>query len=147
MSESIVSQALPAFNSLFKRYYFSRTQRGGAGNAGKGERSRLHALARWLQRRMVFLIGTTDKEIKDAYNNESEEKLARFDGWVRENGGTIEYGMSINPNTPICLEELDGPIEDDWEVGCLPTTPLNDEEEAVRDFNTLLDTMQDNDDL
>jgi hypothetical protein len=43
-------QGWEAFNSLLKSFYFGRTQRGGTSNAGKGRKSRLLPVGRWLQR-------------------------------------------------------------------------------------------------
>jgi hypothetical protein len=48
-------QGWEAFNSLLNTFYFRRTQRGG--NSGKGRKSRLLPVGRWLQRRVIWLRG------------------------------------------------------------------------------------------
>ena len=56
-------QGWKAFNALVKNYYFKRTQRGGG---RYGVRSRLKPIGKWLQRRMVFMLGITLEEIRQA---------------------------------------------------------------------------------
>ena len=80
-----------AFNSLFKRFYFSRTQRGGATNQGQGKRSRLEPMARWLQRRMVFMCGYEYDEIMNDLNTVEDDELVEWTNWVRDSGGSVEY--------------------------------------------------------
>ena len=48
-------QGWEALNSLVKSVYFRRTNRGG----GKGKKSKLYAVARWCQRRMLWASGYT----------------------------------------------------------------------------------------
>jgi hypothetical protein len=50
-------------NSLIKTFYFRRTQRGGAVNAGRGEQSRLLPIARWLLRRTMWATGVSFEEM------------------------------------------------------------------------------------
>jgi len=50
-------QGWEAFNSLIKTFFFRRTGRGGAGNKGRGPKSRLRPIARWLSRRVVWMCG------------------------------------------------------------------------------------------
>ena len=88
-------QGWEAFNSQFKTYYFSRTQRGGGVNQGKGKQSRMLPMARWLQRRMIFMAGYEESEIQEFLKNLSEDDEKETKNWVRENGGTIEYGQLI----------------------------------------------------
>ena len=47
-------QGWEAFNSMLKTFYFRRTARGGA---RWGKRSRLAPIAKWLQRRMMWMLG------------------------------------------------------------------------------------------
>ena len=56
-------QGWEAFNSQFKTYFFRRTGRGGAGNKGTGDKSRLIPIARWLQRRMVWMSRVTVEDM------------------------------------------------------------------------------------
>jgi hypothetical protein len=49
-------------NSLVKTFYFRRTNHGG-GVRGGSKKSRLIPIARWLQRRLVFLYGATESSI------------------------------------------------------------------------------------
>jgi hypothetical protein len=46
-----------ALNSLIKTFYFRRTQRGGALNKGKGPKTKLLPLGKWLQRCLLWLCG------------------------------------------------------------------------------------------
>ena len=87
------SHALPlkAFNSLFKRFYFTRTQRGGATNQGLGKRSRLEPMARWLQRRLVFMCGYDYEEIVQSLRTVEDDEIAEWSNWVRDCGGDVEY--------------------------------------------------------
>jgi len=50
-------QGWEAFNSLIKTFFFRRTGRGGAGNQGRGPKSRLRPIARWLSRRVIWMCG------------------------------------------------------------------------------------------
>ena len=53
-------QGWEAFNALLKSFYFRRTGRGG----GRGAiRTKLKPIARWLQRRVLWLCGLTEEEI------------------------------------------------------------------------------------
>jgi hypothetical protein len=60
-------QGWEAFNSHFKSYFFRRTSRGGAGNKGLGVKSRLIPIARWLQRRMVWMSQASVEDMKAFY--------------------------------------------------------------------------------
>lgn len=54
-------QGWEAFNALLKSFYFRRTGRGG----GRGAiRTKLKPIARWLQRRVLWLCGLTEEEVK-----------------------------------------------------------------------------------
>ena len=89
-------QGWEAFNSAFKSYYFSRTQRGGATNQGRGQQSRMKSMARWLQRRLVFMLGIPETEIlEDNKANGQSDTGDKVDDWVLKNGGTIEFGQPI----------------------------------------------------
>ena len=50
-------QGWEAFNSLIKTFFFRRTGCGGAGNKGRGPKSRLRPIARWLSRRVIWMCG------------------------------------------------------------------------------------------
>jgi hypothetical protein len=70
-------QGWEAFNSLVKTFYFRRTQRGGRSNAGRGRKTRLLPIGRWLQRRVVWLCG---------YDQ------AYIESWIEENPGARRSG-------------------------------------------------------
>ena len=53
-------QGWEAFNALMKTFFFRRTARGG----GK-TRSRLKPIAKWLQRRVLFLCGWGEQGVED----------------------------------------------------------------------------------
>jgi hypothetical protein len=69
-------QGWEAFNALVKTYYFRRTNRGGAGNKGTGQRSKLKGLARWMQRRMVWFSGVTYEEMVAFYDQRNVDDNA-----------------------------------------------------------------------
>jgi hypothetical protein len=70
-------QGWEAFNSLLKTFYFRRTQHGGRSNAGRGRKTRLLPIGRWLQRRVVWLCGYDEADIES---------------WNRENPGAHKSG-------------------------------------------------------
>ena len=55
-------QGWEAMNSLVKTFFFRRTNHGG-GVRGNSKKSRLIPIARWLQRRLMFLCRTTEASI------------------------------------------------------------------------------------
>jgi hypothetical protein len=56
-------QGWEAMNSLVKTFFFRRTNHGG-GVRGDSKKSRLIPIARWLQRRLMFLCCTTETSIR-----------------------------------------------------------------------------------
>ena len=56
-------QGWEAMNSLIKTFFFRRTSHGG-GVRGNSKKSRLIPIARWLQRRLVFLCGVSEASIR-----------------------------------------------------------------------------------
>jgi len=56
-------QGWEAFNSLLKTFFFRRMGRGGAGNRGKGQKSKVIPIARWLSRRLIFICRISYDEI------------------------------------------------------------------------------------
>ena len=143
MASSQVVVAWSAFNHLFKSFYFNRTQRGGAVNAGKSSTSRLRSIARWLQRRMVFMTGTTDEQIRESYATRGSDEVEVFDVWVKENGGTIQYGKPINEVSKLGPQSEHGLLENDWDVGKETEEP---DAEVIDSWDGLLDMLQDSGD-
>jgi len=66
-------QGWEAFNSLIKTFFFRRTGRGGAGNHGRGPKSRLCPIARWLSRRVIWMCGFQYSNIVDEINKKRQE--------------------------------------------------------------------------
>jgi hypothetical protein len=64
-------QGWESLNNLMKVFFFRRTGRGG----GRYGKSKLKPLARWLQRRLIWLCGYTWEEML-AYHDEQEAKRA-----------------------------------------------------------------------
>ena len=62
-------QSWEAFNSLLKTFYFRRTGRGGAANQGRGPKSKLKPVARWIQRRMLWMCNVSYDTMLDYYKN------------------------------------------------------------------------------
>jgi hypothetical protein len=62
-------QSWEAFNSLLKTFYFRRTGRGGAANQGKGPKSKLKPVARWIQRRMLWMCNVSYDVMLEYYKN------------------------------------------------------------------------------
>jgi hypothetical protein len=56
-------QGWESLNNQFKTMWFRRTGRGGAANGGKGPKSKLIPMAKWLQRRMIWMCGYEWEEI------------------------------------------------------------------------------------
>jgi hypothetical protein len=73
-------QSWEAFNSLLKTFYFRRTGRGGAGNKGKGRKSKLKPVARWLQRRMIWMCNISYPTMLQFYR----DKIALREEAARE---------------------------------------------------------------
>ena len=90
---------------------------------------------------MVFMIGTTEEQIKAKHLNYSEQELDKFDGWVRKNGGTIECGLPINDESPLCLEDLQGPVEENWEYGVTVLDTTNDDDDDDEDESPGVDDL------
>jgi hypothetical protein len=61
-------QGWEAFNSLLKVFFFRRTQWGGSISGGKGTKRRLIPIAKWLQRRIVWLCGHSGNTILEWCN-------------------------------------------------------------------------------
>jgi hypothetical protein len=70
-------QGWGAFNSLLKTFYFRRTQHGGACDAGRGKKSQLLPIGRWLQCRVVWLCGYDE---------------AYIESWIVDNPGAQRSG-------------------------------------------------------
>ena len=60
-------------NNLVKTFHYRRTGRGGATNRGQGKKSKVLPIGRWLQRRMIWMLGTPWEEIK-AYKPTQEQE-------------------------------------------------------------------------
>ena len=56
-----LQQGWESFNSLLKSFFFRRTSRGG----GRGLRSKLVPIGRWLQRRLLFLCGLRESDLEE----------------------------------------------------------------------------------
>jgi len=68
-------QGWEAFNSLIKTFFFRRTGRGGAGNRGRGPKSRLHPIARWLSRRVIWMCGFQYNDIVEQIKKTREDPI------------------------------------------------------------------------
>jgi len=76
-------QGWEAFNSLLKTFFFRRTGRGG----GRGIKSKLKPIARWLQRRMMWHCGITKENIGQKFLEQNTDQLIRdFEKLVWEDG-------------------------------------------------------------
>jgi hypothetical protein len=58
-------QGWEAFNALLKNYYFKWTTRGG----GRGDKSKLRPIGKWLQQRLMFMIGVTLADMEAALDH------------------------------------------------------------------------------
>lgn len=86
-------QGWEALNKLIKTFYYRRTQRGGAANQGKGRKSKLLPIARWLQRRAIWLAGYNEDSIK-TFLDDNDLNDAPFEPVQFEVEGEI-------PNEPV----------------------------------------------
>jgi hypothetical protein len=57
-------QGWEAMNSLIKTFFFRRTSHGG-GVRGNSKKSRLIPIARWVQRRLIFLCHFSEEAIRE----------------------------------------------------------------------------------
>jgi hypothetical protein len=77
-------QGWEALNNLMKSFWFRQTGRGGATNRGNGKKSKLNAMAKWLQRRMMWVGGYDDDKVLSEWNHlkerqkrQAEEEITR----------------------------------------------------------------------
>jgi len=61
---------------LVKTFFFRRTNHGG-GVRGGSKKSRLIPIARWLQRRLLFLCGATESSVCEYVNTHTMPKVFR----------------------------------------------------------------------
>ena len=69
-------QGWEAMNSLVKTFFFRRTSHGG-GVRGVSKKSRLIHIARWLQRRLIFLCRITEGSIREYVQTNPMPKVLR----------------------------------------------------------------------
>jgi hypothetical protein len=100
-------QGWEAFNALVKSFFFRRTNHGGGKN-----KTRLKAIARWLQRRAIHMCGYDEVGMKDFLERLAEEEM-------------VEEELHN-------LEELDGDNDDDDEVD--ETMNLGDQVDVMELF-------------
>ena len=77
-------EGLEAMNALMKSYFFRRTRRGGGPTSPNNERNRVHAIARWLSRRLLWVTGDADRALLEAYGDQ-DDRLLPFDAIRRSN--------------------------------------------------------------
>ena len=145
-------QGWEAFNSLFKSFFYSRTQRGGSVNQGRGPRSRLLPMAKWLQRRLIFIMGHTMESIKAELENLTELDKEKHRNWVRDCYGTIEFGQVIRNPIPCPDETKDSGEQDNADMatstaGMESVVEGNVEEEVHRLATTMLQAQSGNDNV
>lgn len=104
-------QGWEAFNALLKSFYFRRTSRGG-GRA----RSRLRPIARWLQRRMMWLCG------------ETEESVTKF---LDELDNELKNGATVPDNAPLDIDEHPDIVLDDATLAAILGDPAEDMDEIL----------------
>ena len=89
------------------------------------------------------MTGTTDEQIKESYANRSTDEVEKFDEWVKENGGTIQYGKLINEVSKLGPLSEHGLMEHDWDIEKEEVGP---DAEVIDSWDGLLDSLQDSDD-
>jgi hypothetical protein len=82
-------QGWEAFNSLLKSVYYRRTPRGG----GKGLKSKLKPLARWLQRRMLWLCGVSGENLQEQVQQAQAAAQAESEAQVEDDEQKEEAGQ------------------------------------------------------
>eukprot|EP00978_Attheya_sp_CCMP212_P027273 scaffold91300_cov34-Attheya_sp.AAC.1 len=60
-------------NNLIKSFWFRRTGRGGATERGKGKKSKLRSVAKWMQRRMMWMGGYDEARVLSEWAKIQEE--------------------------------------------------------------------------
>ena len=88
-------QGWEALNSLIKTFFLRRT---GRGSAGKGEKSRLRPIARWFQRRMIWMcaysLADCKRELELAQaNNTTIADIAINDILDQDDEADMHLGM------------------------------------------------------
>ena len=63
------NQGWEAYNALVANYWHHRTQKGG----GKGEKSKILAIAQWLLRAMMWRTGEGDRYFKELINSDEND--------------------------------------------------------------------------
>jgi hypothetical protein len=78
-------QGWEAMNSLVKTFFFRRTSHGGGVKGDDSKKSRLIPIARWLQRRLIFLCRTTEGSIRQHAEEHPMPTIFRTQGTSSEN--------------------------------------------------------------
>jgi hypothetical protein len=78
-------QGWEAMNSMIKTFFFRRTNHGG-GVRGNSKKSRLIPIARWLQRRLIFLCGATEISIREYLVTNPMPKVFRTQEMILDGG-------------------------------------------------------------
>ena len=71
-------QGWESFNSLLKAFFFRRTSRGG----GRGLRSKLKPIGRWLQRRLLLLCGLKESDLDEDGETDVGQPMDELDDEV-----------------------------------------------------------------
>ena len=82
-------QGWEALNSMIRTFIYRRTARGG----GKHNRSILEPLARWLQRRLMWISGHTYEEMRQ-YVKHNKKQKCELNKW-KENGDNAEPSTTV----------------------------------------------------
>ena len=100
-------QGWESLNNLVKIFFFRRTGRGG----GKYGKSKLKPIARWLQRRLLWLCGHTYEEMLAFHEKKKAEKAAA------EAAGASASSAASNAQEEKMDESEDDDDDDIWFPG------------------------------
>ena len=83
---------------MIKSFWFRRTGRGGSTGARKGKKSKLNSVAKWLQRRMMWVGGWEEDTILAEWNkqNVADRDAIRVEVPAEVAGETpVDAGVSL----------------------------------------------------
>jgi hypothetical protein len=89
-------QGWEAFNAFLKVFFFRQTGRGG----GKGDKSRVRPIAKWLSRRMIWMLGTDYDEILEAVCQHEQTVQGN-----KDDGDDDDEDHFIHSDVPIAVNE------------------------------------------
>ena len=70
-------------------------------------------MARWLQRRMIFMVGWGYDDMVESIAKVSDNEMDTWNNWVENNGGDVQFGRFVNAEAERRARESKGWTEED----------------------------------